>query len=375
MKITLNRKNLLTALDAVSPGVTVTTTAPEMQYVLLAVRGNVLALRTQSHGLGAIADVTGTGTGDGQTVVSHSLLCAMLQSNSEDVELELVGNELKLRSGKTKAGIPASDPTKFTAAINVDDGAFLATPGKQLAELLATACAAAGDSKSSRAWHEGVLLQSCPDGIKILSGDGKQFSKAFMPERASKDFAVVVPGKSLRSILSHISESESVSVSCTEKGVEVNCEAGSFKLTALDVKYPPVETVSDRFDSDCKNHATVSREALLHSLRMASVLTTTLDYNVKIAVDGGLHVTSERSSAGQYEDTVPVQGSPQILKPTGINHRNFIAHLQSLNCANVTLWYYDDALAIRVTPAEPGTTRAYYSSAVRRIEKAQPTQP
>lgn len=363
MKIKINRLALITALDAVSPGVSTSTVVPEMQAVKITA-GKEVRLATQSVQCGSEAFVAAEIEEAGECLVPYHKLSSMLQGQAEEVEMQADGSALKLRMGKAKAQMPTYDLAAAPAAKEDSSVAFVSVPGKSLWEVLNIAITSAGDGKV-QAWHEGIKLFSCDGGIKVLSGDGKQFARILIPETSDAAFSAVIPAASLKRIMSQIANSEAVSLMVGEKTIIITCEGASHKLVMLALQYPDVESVAAKFDAECKDHAVINRAALLHSLKMASVMTSEVDYNVKMeVVEGGLRITSNLQSVGEYDDVVPCEPTG-ALAPTGINHKMLHAHLMSLRCQDVSLWYYNGGLAFKFEPTGQ-TGWSWFSSVIRK---------
>lgn len=364
MKTTINRVKLLAALDAVSPGVSTSTTVPEMQAVKLSAAGDGVRVVSQNPQCVSEAFVAGNVEAEGSCLVPFHRLSAMLQGAAEDVSLEADDICLKIKMGKTKAQMPVYD---IDAALNlVADAsvAFVSISGKLLGEALMVATASAGDGKI-QSWHEGVKIASRPDGIKILSGDGKQFSRILLTETASADFSLVMPEKALRRVLSQIHSSETVSLLFSNHSVTITCDGASHRIASLAHDFPDIEQVATRFDGECKHHAELKREALMHSLKMASVMTSELEYNVQMAAtEDGFRLKSSLQSAGEYDDVLEAK-IDGALNPTGINHKMLHSHLSALRCDDVSVWYYDGAFAFKVEPVGK-TGWSWFSSIIRK---------
>lgn len=370
MKTTLNRKELLAALETVSPAVATSTTIPEAQAVKLCCDGGgSVSITAQSMMLGAEVAISGTTSAPGTVVVPHAKLVALLQGSSEKVSLEAAAGRLNISMGRTKAAISTYDPLAFIATPDIQCSALLTIGGKELADVLHTSVMAAGDG-TNQSWHEGVCFRSGPDGVMVYAADGKQFSCIHIPESSSSDFESVVPNKELKRVIPTIAGCDSVSLMFGDKGVRITCDDAAFTVQALALKYPAVKVVSDRFDSECSNSLTVSRDALLTSLRQASVMQEAIEFNVKIsASEDGLRVFAQSSDSGGYDDVLEARtGKCAVAMPDiGINHKMLMAHLQTIKCNTVEIHYAAETVALKITQPE-FPHRAYYCSVIRKAE-------
>ena len=369
MKTTTKRESLLEALEAVSPAIATSTTIPEEQAVMLDADGNTLLVRAQSVTIGASVSITGNSSENGAAVVPHAKLLALLQGGPEDVSLSLSDGRLNIAMGRTKAGIAAYNPSGFMQAHQVKCKAIVTMPGKELADILHTTAAAAGD-RSYQEWHKAVCFRSNKDGIVVYGADGKQFSAIKLNHPTTDSFDSSISNKEIRKIIPAIAGCSEAALMFGDSGLSLSCDDVSFTIQAMSILYPDVNKVCEQFAGGKLTMVRVSREQLLSAIRQANVLQSAIEFNVKLSSNGdGLRITASSSDNGGYDNTIEAangEGFTEVAE-VGVNHKMLLSHLQSIKSNAVDIAFSNDMPIIRLSPPErPGHN--YYTSLIKKIE-------
>lgn len=360
MKITADRKTLLTALNSVSVALSSKAGVPFGGFVLLSVECNKMTLACDSIQVRAEATVECEREGEKPLIamVSHAKLSALLQRDSVTTVLSNDDDRLKVQVGDLVAQIPLMAADGFPNQRDSNEQiAFVSLEGKTFGYAMAIACGCAGDGLTHR-WNAGVLIQDDGKNLTIAAGDGKKFSRIAMPSSDSV-FQTVLPAEFARSITSTLSASESLTMFVFNKYTHFVTENLTLTVQAMDVPYSPdVLRVCAAITTACKHEVQVDRAQLLQSMQTGAAMLDSDDFGLSFRINSqpqSLVTLSKSKSNGEYQEEIPLKVEVALPRRR-INHKHIIAHLRALDCEEVVLHYASDnqTPCLRITPVKHG---------------------
>lgn len=165
-------------------------------------------------------------------VKTLSSICA--DSVSEYVTFKNAKNVVHVEDGKTKYKIPTHDPMTFPRDTREFFDKCVVESKELRASIVCTQHSV--DVASTRYALSGIMLNSCGDGIQVVSTDGRRFSYYLIPTE-SPEFQAVIPIKTMKCLLTSLNDSQ-VHISSGGNDVRFVFDGVSITSRVVDGRYP-----------------------------------------------------------------------------------------------------------------------------------------
>lgn len=207
MRITCNRKSLLTAARAVSSAVPARSPKPILQNLKLVVEpdGSATILATDLD-VGIRRQVGGVkAEKPGEVILPCEKICSILSTGiDEELAIETDGDHLIVRGLRSQFKLPSEDPTLFPPIADFTSPSYHVVAAADLKRLIRRTMFAT-DVESTRYALGGVLVELTAATIAMVATDGRRLAKQFASvetenEPGTPGGSPVIPVKALKLI-------------------------------------------------------------------------------------------------------------------------------------------------------------------------------
>jgi DNA polymerase-3 subunit beta len=211
-------------------------------------------------------------TSDWVLVPAGKLLGALKAIGSGEATWEVVGEVVKICSGKTRFTIPLLPKGEFPRAEILKTGTQLAITraevdaGRFLGSLDAVVHACA--TESARFTMTGV----CVDGGAMVATDGRRLAKAEIGQEFEANKQFVVPAKVIGMLRSVFADAEKVTVSLTANALAVASDKAIVATQLVEGKFPDYRSILPR---RFEHEITISGAEFAAAIRRAMVMVDT----------------------------------------------------------------------------------------------------
>ena len=199
----------------------------------------------------------------------------------------------------------------------------------------------------------GVFCQLSKENITFVATDAHKLVRYRRSDSKSKsEGAFIVPKKPLNLLKNIISDAEEkIKISYTDSNAFF--EFGNYSLICrlIDGRYPNYEAV---IPVDNPNKLTISRQALLNSVRRVSIFSNKTTHQVRLKINGSeLHISAEDLDfANEANERLSCQYAGEDME-IGFNARFLSDMLSNLECDEVTVEMSAPNRAGILVPANP----------------------
>lgn len=286
MKFTINREELLPALQIISGVVERRQTLPILSNVLLRAKEDGLLLAGTDMEVELITTVPGNfGSGEETTLPSRKLLdiCRTLPENAE-INFGVKNDKAVLTSGKSRFTLTTLPAQEYPLIEDVEAVAEFVIPQNKLKSLLnRTAFAMA--QQDVRYYLNGLLLELGGNTLRAVATDGHRLAlcDAEIDAELGESTQIIVPRKGVSELirLFHDSDEETAVQVCTN---HIKIAWGNLQFTSklIDGKFPDYTRVIPEAG---KFPVRADRELLRQSLTRASILSNEKYRGVRILLE------------------------------------------------------------------------------------------
>lgn len=296
MKLTIERANLLRALNHVQSVVERRNTIPILSNVLLDASGVTLSLTATDMDISIVESAAASVGTDGATTAPAHTLYEIVRKlpDGAQVELDKSGDQLTLRSGRSEFTLQTL-PTEDFPVMSGGEMTHEFSLDADLLRRLVDRTKFAISTEETRYYLNGIYLHGEGSMMRAVATDGHRLARmeADLPDGAAGMPGVIVPRKTVGELRKLIDEADgSVEVSLSD--TKIRFATGDVVLTSklIDGTFPDYERViptgNDKvLQIDCKEFAqAVDRVSTIATEKMRAV---------KLALSGGTITLSASS--------------------------------------------------------------------------------
>ncbi|MGS1093074.1 DNA polymerase III subunit beta [Aquamicrobium terrae] len=360
--IVIGREALLPALALVSRVVERRNTIPILSNILLAADMGTLTLTTTDLDMEMTTARPCQLAGKAiSTTLPAAHLHDIVRKLPEGCEVQLSGDEQAwtISGGRSRFQISCLPASDFPAMTRADLTATFTLPVEVLKHMIETVRFAIS-TEETRYYLNGIHWHVGENGTLIaVATDGHRLARhvSVLPEAA--DFpGIIVPRKTVDSILKMLPEKGSVTVGIAPTRIVVTLEDGTVLVSKLiDGTYPDYQRVVPQGN---QNRYIVDRAALLAAVDRVSTISTTgraIRFNFG---DGELALTAHNPDAGTGEDAIPVVMEAGQPVEIGFNGRYCLDLLNATQAENLLVELGDAGAPARLLPQDAGDNPPYF---------------
>lgn len=284
MRLSLPRQDLTRLLTAVTKVVEARSTIPILGNVLLSVEDGQFSARATDLDIEVSTSLPVLDALPGSTTVNAKLLADIAKKAGSDISLELDGDTLTVKSGRSRfrlATLPVDDFPSFAA------GGFDVTFDVDLAALVAPTQFAIS-TEETRYYLNGVFLHNPGSALVAVATDGHRLSRHTAPTVG--DLPPVILPRKLVSIL----PKGAVTVSLSTTKVRIATQDTTITSKLIDGTFPDYQRVIPTGNDKI---VLADRKALATAVERVSTVATERGRAVKLEIAPGQIALSVRGDA------------------------------------------------------------------------------
>lgn len=352
MNIVCDKALLSSAIDGVSKAVTLRSSIPALEGILLKAEGFQLTLTGYDLEMGITTTIEANVRQAGEIVLSAKLLGDMVRRLPSG-EVSIYTNE----SGNTtiKGGVAEFD----ILAMSASDYPDLPTPGADhtltiKAGMLRgmiekTLYAVSQDDKKPA--HTGELFAIEEDKLTVVALDGYRLAIVERPVQAEKHIRIIIPAKTLTEVNKLLGDDEDdVRISANRRFVVFN--SGNYTILSRLIEGEFLN-YANVIPNGCKTRVVLETRDFIDTIERASlIITERLKNPLRILFDASGKVTVRcQTNLGKVVDefAAQVEGDPVEI---GFNNRYLLDALRNARCEKVVLELSGPLSPVKILPEE-----------------------
>ena len=352
MNIVCDKALLSSAIDGVSKAVTLRSSIPALEGILLKAEGFQLTLTGYDLEMGITTTIEANVRQAGEIVLSAKLLGDMVRRLPSG-EVSIYTNE----SGNAtiKGGVAEFD----ILAMSASDYPDLPTPGADhtltiKADMLRgmiekTLYAMSQDDKKPA--HTGELFAIEEDKLTVVALDGYRLAIVERPVQAEKHIRIIIPAKTLTEVNKLLGDDEDdVRISANRRFVVFN--SGNYTILSRLIEGEFLN-YANVIPNGCKTRVVLETRDFIDTIERASlIITERLKNPLRILFDASGKVTVRcQTNLGKVVDefSAQVEGDPVEI---GFNNRYLLDALRNARCEKVVLELSGPLSPVKILPEE-----------------------
>ena len=352
MNIVCDKALLSSAIDGVSKAVTLRSSIPALEGILLKAEGFQLTLTGYDLEMGITTTIEANVRQAGEIVLSAKLLGDMVRRLPSG-EINIYTNE----SGNAtiKGGVAEFD----ILAMSASDYPDLPTPGADhtltiKANMLRgmiekTLYAVSQDDKKPA--HTGELFAIEEDKLTVVALDGYRLAIVERPVQAEKHIRIIIPAKTLTEVNKLLGDDEDdVHISANRRFVVFN--SGNYTILSRLIEGEFLN-YANVIPNGCKTRVVLETRDFIDTIERASlIITERLKNPLRILFDASGKVTVRcQTNLGKVVDefSAQVEGDPVEI---GFNNRYLLDALRNARCEKVVLELSGPLSPVKILPEE-----------------------
>lgn len=316
MKASVNRQELAEALAVVGGVLSVRTTKPILQCVLVHVEPDCAVLGATDLELSVrqtVSQIEVTEPGD--ILLSADKLTKIVRESADEVlELETVENLCHIRGADSHFQLVSQDAREFPAIAEMETPADFEVEAALLRRLVDWTVFAAA-RENTRYAINGVLWERKGKKLTLVSTDGRRLSLACgtVTKGTDADVQVIVPTKAMHLLQRIATEDEDkVSVKATDNQILLATRRATLGAALVEGRFPQYQDV---IPQDNDKRVVLRTEEFLSAVRRAALLTNDESKGLKMLFDKGtLALSSRAPEQGEACVTMPVDYSSERVE-------------------------------------------------------------
>jgi len=352
MNIVCDKALLSSAIDGVSKAVTLRSSIPALEGILLKAEGFQLTLTGYDLEMGITTTIEANVRQAGEIVLSAKLLGDMVRRLPSG-EVNIYTNE----SGNAtiKGGVAEFD----ILAMSASDYPDLPTPGADhtltikagmLRSMIEkTLYAVSQDDKKPA--HTGELFAIEEDKLTVVALDGYRLAIVERPIQAEKHIRIIIPAKTLTEVNKLLGDDEDdVRISANRRFVVFN--SGNYTILSRLIEGEFLN-YANVIPNGCKTRVVLETRDFIDTIERASlIITERLKNPLRILFDASGKVTVRcQTNLGKVVDefSAQVEGDPVEI---GFNNRYLLDALRNARCEKVVLELSGPLSPVKILPEE-----------------------
>ena len=235
------------------------------------------------------------------TVSANRLLGILRESPDDQMDIESDDSKCIIRGADSTFEMLGDDPADFPEIPEMTEDIPVEIARADFIEMVDKTVFAAA-SESTRYALNGVCFIFGSDKLEMVATDGRRLAHIKRKAKGVKEDmgSIIVPPKALQHVRKLLTEDdEAVHVNVSENRIVFQTTRALVSSVLVEGHFPPYKEVIPK---DCDKKGGVKREAFLHAIRQAALLTTDEARSVRLDFSKDMLVlTSEAPEAGKAE--------------------------------------------------------------------------
>ena len=349
MNIICDKTLLSAAIDGVSKAVTLRSTIPVLEGILLKAEGFQLTLTGYDLEMGIVTTIEANVKEPGEIVLNAKLLSSMVsRMPSGQITIQSAENgKTTIQSGVAQFEIQSMSATDFPELPNTGAEETLNISTGVLIDR--TLYAVSQDEKKPA--HTGELFEILPDKLTVVALDGYRLAIVERPVKAVKDIRIIVPSKTMNEV-SHLlanDDEEAVHI-CANRRYVVFMTAGYTIMSRLiEGEFLNYHNV---IPDGSRTRVTLDTKEFIETIERASlIITERLKNPLRISFTEGKVVVRCQTNLGRVVDEFNAKCEGDDVE-IGFNNRYLLDALRNARTEQVRLEISGPLSPVKVLPAE-----------------------
>ena len=338
MNIICDKTLLSAAIDGVSKAVTLRSTIPVLEGILLKAEGFQLTLTGYDLEMGIVTTIEANVKEPGEIVLNAKLLSSMV-SRMPSGQITILSAEIQSMSA-----------TDFPELPNTGAEETLNIPTGVLRDMIDRTLYAVSQDEKKPA-HTGELFEILPDKLTVVALDGYRLAIVERPVKAVKDIRIIVPSKTMNEV-SHLlanDDEEAVHI-CANRRYVVFMTAGYTIMSRLiEGEFLNYHNV---IPDGSRTRVTLDTKEFIETIERASlIITERLKNPLRISFTEGKVVVRCQTNLGRVVDEFNAKCEGDDVE-IGFNNRYLLDALRNARTEQVRLEISGPLSPVKVLPAE-----------------------
>ena len=352
MNIICDKTLLSAAIDGVSKAVTLRSTIPVLEGILLKAEGFQLTLTGYDLEMGIVTTIEANVKEPGEIVLNAKLLSSMVsRMPAGQITIQSAENgRTTIQSGVAQFEIQSMAATDFPELPNTGAEETLTIKTGVLRDMIERTLYAVSQDEKKPA-HTGELFEIQPDKLTVVALDGYRLAIVERPVSAMKDIRIIVPSKTMTEV-SHLlanDDEEEVHI-CANRRYVVFMTAGYTIMSRLiEGEFLNYHNV---IPDGSRTRVTLDTKEFIETIERASlIITERLKNPLRISFTESKVVVRCQTNLGRVVDEFNAQCEGDDVE-IGFNNRYLLDALRNARTEQVRLEISGPLSPVKVLPAE-----------------------
>ena len=345
MNIICDKTLLSAAIDGVSKAVTLRSTIPVLEGILLKAEGFQLTLTGYDLEMGIVTTIEANVKEPGEIVLNAKLLSSMVsRMPSGQITIQSADNgKTTIQSGVAQFEIQSMSATDFPELPNTIQTGVLR-------DIIDRTLYAVSQDERKPA-HTGELFEILPDKMTVVALDGYRLAIVERPIKAVKDIRIIVPSKTMNEV-SHLlaNDDEELVHICANRRYVVFMTAGYTIMSRLiEGEFLNYHNV---IPDGSRTRVTLDTKEFIETIERASlIITERLKNPLRISFTAGKVVVRCQTNLGRVVDEFNADCEGDEVE-IGFNNRYLLDALRNARTDKVRMEISGPLSPVKVLPAE-----------------------
>ena len=348
MNIICDKTLLSAAIDGVSKAVTLRSTIPVLEGILLKAEGFQLTLTGYDLEMGIVTTIEANVKEPGEIVLNAKLLSSMIsRMPAGQITIQSADNgKTTIQSGVAQFEIQSMAATDFPELPNTGAEETLTIPTGVLRDMIDRTLYAVSQDEKKPA-HTGELFEIEPDKLTIVALDGYRLAIVERPVTAVKDIRIIVPSKTMTEVPN---DDEELVHICANRRYVVFMTAGYTIMSRLiEGEFLNYHNV---IPSGSRTRVTLDTKEFIETIERASlIITERLKNPLRISFTNGKVVVRCQTNLGRVVDEFRAECEGEEVE-IGFNNRYLLDALRNARTEQVKMEISGPLSPVKVLPAE-----------------------
>ena len=352
MNIICDKTLLSAAIDGVSKAVTLRSTIPVLEGILLKAEGFQLTLTGYDLEMGIVTTIEANVKEPGEIVLNAKLLSSMI-SRMPAGQISIVAadnGKTTIQSGVAQFEIQSMPATDFPDLPNTGAEQTLTIKTGVLRDMIDRTLYAVSQDEKKPA-HTGELFAIEPDKLTVVALDGYRLAIIEKPVKAAKDISIIIPAKTLaEAIKLFTDDDEVVHIAANRRFVVFSSRTYTVISRLIEGDFLDYKRV---IPEGYHTRVTVDVRDFSNSIERASlIITERLKNPLRITFDGNITVRCQ-TTLGKVVDELDaeIEGEPVEI---GFNNRYLLDALRYSRCDKLVFEVSGPLSPVKVLPKDGG---------------------
>ena len=352
MNIICDKTLLSAAIDGVSKAVTLRSTIPVLEGILLKAEGFQLTLTGYDLEMGIVTTIEANVKEPGEIVLNAKLLSSMVsRMPSGQITIQSADNgKTTIQSGVAQFEIQSMSAADFPELPNTGAEETLTIKTGVLRDMIDRTLYAVSQDEKKPA-HTGELFEIEPDKLTVVALDGYRLAIVERPVTAVKDIRIIVPSKTMNEV-EHLlaNDDEELVHICANRRYVVFMTAGYTIMSRLiEGEFLNYHNV---IPNGSRTRVTLDTKEFIETIERASlIITERLKNPLRISFTEGKVVVRCQTNLGRVVDEFNAQCEGDDVE-IGFNNRYLLDALRNAHAEQVRLEISGPLSPVKVLPAE-----------------------